>query len=66
MKVRELKAVLAGADDDAEVIVTRHSTAGGLLMQFNPRDIFEATAATVQPSGKVAIQYDESKKTDYE
>jgi hypothetical protein len=67
MKVRELKAVLAEADDDADVIVTKHKTfAGGGLSSFNPRDVFEAFAATVQPSGKVSISYDESKKTDYE
>ena len=66
MKVKELKAVLAEADDDAAVIVSRHSTAGGVVMTFKPGDVFEATAAKVQPSGKVAIQYDESKKTEYE
>lgn len=33
------------ANDDAEVIVTRHATlAGGSLTAFNPRDVFEATA----------------------
>jgi hypothetical protein len=66
MKVRELRAVLAEADDDADVIVTRHSTAGGVVMTFKPGDVFEATEAKVQPSGKVSIQYDESKKADYE
>lgn len=66
MKVKELRAVLEGADDEAEVIVTRRRTvAGGSLSSFNPRDVFEATAALVQPSGKLSIQYDESKKTDY-
>jgi hypothetical protein len=66
MKVRELKAILAGADDEAEVIVTRHATfADAGLMKFKPGDVFEATAALVQPSGKLSIQYDESKKTDY-
>ena len=55
MKVRELKAVLAEAEDDADVIVTRHSTAGGVVT-FKPSDVFEASAASVQPSGKVAIQ----------
>lgn len=57
---------LEGADDDADVIVTRHRTmAAGGVSSFNPRDVFEATAALGQPSGKVSIQYDESKKTDY-
>ncbi len=66
MKVKELKAILAGADDEADVIVTRHTTfAGGGVTKRNPHDIFEAFAARVQPSGKVSISYDESKKTDY-
>lgn len=65
MKVRELKEVLAGADDDAEVIVTRHTTFEGAgVMKFRPRDIFETVGAVVQPSGKVGISYDESKKTN--
>jgi hypothetical protein len=56
MKVRELKAVLAEADDDADVIVTRHTTFEGAgLLKFNPRDVCEATAALVQPSGKLSI-----------
>jgi len=66
MKVKELKAVLAEADDEADVIVTKHTTFEGAgLMNFNPRDVFEATAALVQPSGKLSIQYDESKNTDF-
>ena len=66
MKVRELKAVLAGADDDADVIVTRHTTfAGAGVMKFNPTDLFETVGASLQPSGKVGISYDESKKTDF-
>jgi hypothetical protein len=66
MKVKDLKAELAGADDDADVIVTRHNTFGGAgVSKFNPRDVFEATAVRVQPSGKLSIQYDESKRTDF-
>jgi hypothetical protein len=66
MKVRELKAVLAGADDDADVIVTRLTTFEGAgLMKFNPTDIFETIRASIQPSGKIGISYDESKKTDF-
>ncbi|HVZ32774.1 MAG TPA: hypothetical protein VG963_10130, partial [Polyangiaceae bacterium] len=59
-------AVLAGADDDADVIVTRHTTFEGAgVMRFNPTHIFETVGASVQPSGKVGISYDESKKTDF-
>jgi hypothetical protein len=29
MKVKELRAALEGADDDADVIVTRHRTVAG-------------------------------------
>jgi hypothetical protein len=66
MQVKELRAVLAGADDDADVIVTRHNTFGGAgVSKFNPRDVFDTTVALVQPSGKLSIQYDESKRTDY-
>ena len=66
MKVKELKAVLAGADDEADVIVTRHTTFEGAgVMKFNPNDIFDTLRASVQPSGKAGISYDESKKTDF-
>jgi len=66
MNVRQLKAVLAEADDDADVIVTKHTTFGGAgVMKFNPTDIFETVGASLQPSGKVGISYDESKKTDF-
>ena len=67
MKVRELKAVLAEADDDAEVVISRQTTvAGGGLMKINPHDVFEAHGAIKQPSGKVSIFYDESKRTKHE
>jgi len=66
MKVKELKAVLASADDEADVIVAKHTTvAGGGLMKINPLDVFEATEAIVQPSGKVSVQYDASRKSDF-
>jgi len=66
MKVKELKEVLAGADDEAEVIVTRHTTFDNAgVMKFNPTHVFETVGAALQPSGKVGISYDESKKTDF-
>jgi hypothetical protein len=64
MKVKELKEVLAGADDEAEVVIERQTTvAGGGLMKINPLDVFEAHGAVKQPTGKVSIFYDESRRT---
>ncbi|HXH92997.1 MAG TPA: hypothetical protein VNN25_15550 [Thermoanaerobaculia bacterium] len=62
MKVRELKDVLADAEDEAEVIVKKFRT--GAVTGRRPDDVFEAFEARKQPSGKVSISYDESKRTD--
>jgi hypothetical protein len=54
MKVRELKAVFAGADDDADVIIEWQTTvAGGGLMTINPLDVFEVHGAVKQPARRI-------------
>jgi hypothetical protein len=64
MKVRELKAVLAGADDDGDAIIeTQTTVAGGGLMKINPLDVFEVHGAVKQPTGNVSIFFDESGRT---
>ena len=67
MKVRELKDVLADAEDEAEVIVTKIRTiAAGAVSGFGGSDVFEVIGASKQDhSGKVCITFDESKRTDY-
>ncbi|HEV7767324.1 MAG TPA: hypothetical protein VGQ76_20145 [Thermoanaerobaculia bacterium] len=64
MKVRELKAALAEANDDADVIVEKHAThTGANVTTFDPH-AYEVTAVSiVETSGKVRIEYDESKTT---
>ena len=67
MKVKELKAVLADADDDADVIVSAQASAEGVATRIAVgRNVFETVGAKRQPSGKVSISFDESKQTDYE
>lgn len=62
MKVKELKAVLAEADDDADVIVERHAThTDANVMSFDPRAYEVTTASVVETSRKVRIEYDETK-----
>jgi hypothetical protein len=61
-KVRELKEVLAGADDEADVIVTRHTRFEDVgVMKFGPRDIFGTVGAVVQPSGKALRRVEEDR-----